>query len=151
MANIVIRPVTEADQEAWRALYTGYLVFYKREPTERVLSTVWSWLMDPAHEMEGLVADVDGVTVGLANFRRMPSPLRAADIGFLDDLFVSPQARGHGVVEAIFDRLGEIAQARGWEIVRWMTADDNYRARSVYDKLAKKTPWNLYEMKPVGA
>ena len=37
---------------------------------------------------------------------------------------------------------------RGWSIVRWTTADDNYRARAVYDELATRTTWITYDMTP---
>ena len=113
---------------------------------EDKLATVWSWLFDADHVLEGLVA-LDGERpVGLAHYRGMPSPLRGGDIGFLDDLFVAPQARGQRVGEAMLDRLAEIARDRGWAAVRWLTADDNYRARTLYDRRATKTTWNLYEM-----
>jgi len=80
----------------------------------------------------------------------MPSPLRGKTVGFLDDLFVDPAARGNGVVDALFEALNREADARGWPFVRWITADDNYRGRSVYDKLAKKTQWNTYQMTVTG-
>jgi hypothetical protein len=32
--------------------------------------------------------------------------------------------------------------------MRWITADDNYRARTLYDRIGKKALWNLYEMTP---
>ena len=38
------------------------------------------------------------------------------------------------------------AKAHGWGVVRWITRDHNYRARGLYDKLAEKTDWALYEM-----
>ncbi len=132
----------------WRALYDGYATFYKREMTDAIAETVWDWINDPAHELDGAIAIVDGSPVGLAHYRRMPSPLRGADIGFLDDMFIDPAARGQGVAEALFDHLGAVAREREWDIVRWITADDNYRARAVYDKLARKTIWNVYEMTP---
>ena len=86
--------------------------------------------------------------MGLAHWRRMPSPLRGADIGFLDDLFVDPAARGGNIGEALIGHVAGVARARGWGVVRWITADDNYRARALYDRLAKKTSWNLYELTP---
>ncbi len=33
--------------------------------------------------------------------------------------------------------------------MRWTTADDNYRARAVYDKRAVRTTWITYDMTPV--
>lgn len=136
----------DVDRAAWRRLYDGYAEFYEREMTDAIAETVWGWINDPGHEVEGAVASVDGKLVGLAHYRRMPSPLRGADVGFLDDLFVDPESRGSGVAEALFEHLSTVAAERGWGVVRWITADDNYRARALYDRLARKTMWNLYEM-----
>ena len=143
----IVRP-TEERKTAWRRLYAGYATFYRREMTDEIAATVWGWLMDPAHELEGALALRDGVPVGLAHYRRMPSPLRGADIGFLDDLFVDPEVRGGRIGEALIDHVATVARERGWGVVRWITADDNYRARALYDRVAKKTLWNLYELTP---
>jgi hypothetical protein len=40
----------------------------------------------------------------------------------------------------------EVGRSRGWRTIRWTTADDNYRARTLYDQLAVKTSWNLYDL-----
>ena len=137
-------PALKAD---WRRLYDGYAAHYKREMTDAIADNVWGWINNPGHELEGVIALLDGVPVGLAHFRRMPSPLRGADIGFLDDLFVDPSVRGSGAAAAMLAHVREVARARGWELTRWITADDNYRARTLYDKVAKKAGWNTYEMK----
>jgi len=50
-------------------------------------------------KLNGLVYEVDGNIVGFAHYRRMPSPLRGQDIGFLDDLFVDPEHRGQRIGE----------------------------------------------------
>lgn len=145
---ITISALQDRYQPQWRRLYDGYAAFYKREMTDTIAATVWGWLQDPNHELEGALALRDGVPVGLAHYRRMPSPLRGADIGFLDDLFVDPEARGSGAAERLIEYVVEVARERGWGVVRWITADDNYRARALYDRLAKKTAWNLYELTP---
>jgi len=116
--------------------------------TAETLKTVWGWIHDPGHVVEALVAERDGALVGLAHYRAMPSPLRGIEIGFLDDLFVDPAARGAKVGEALLARLNGIAAERGWSRIRWITGDDNYRARTLYDRVAVKTAWNLYEMTP---
>ena len=38
------------------------------------------------------------------------------------------------------------SKAEGWGVMRWITRENNYRARGLYDKLAEKTDWALYEM-----
>ena len=66
--------------------------------------------------------------------------------GYLDDLYVDPATRGGGVVDALFAEMRRIAREWGWAIVRWTTADDNYRARGAYDKVATRTSWITYDM-----
>jgi len=146
MTQLIIRFVAAEDKAAWRALYRDYAAFYKSEQTDDMAETVWSWLFDEGHVEEGLVAELDGDVIGLAHFRPQPRPLRAGYVGFLDDLFIDPSKRGSGAAEALMDRLNEIAEERDWSVFRWLTADDNYRARGLYDRVGRKTSWNLYEM-----
>ncbi|MFF9851074.1 GNAT family N-acetyltransferase [Streptomyces litmocidini] len=148
-AAVVIRPVREGDFDQWRALYRGYADFYRVEQSEEAARLVWSWIHDPAHEVEGLVAEAaDGRLVGLAHFRPFARPLSASVGGWLDDLFVAPADRGSGVADLLLDALRGIGAERGWSVVRWITADDNHRARSVYDRVATRTMWVTYDMTP---
>ena len=144
--SVEIVAVERGHQARWRQLFQGYADFYGRPSDDAHKAVVWGWLMDPSHELEGFMALVDGRPMGLAHVRRMPSPLRGEDIGFLDDLFVDPAARGQGIGDALLAFLAGLARTRGWGVLRWITADDNYRARTLYDRLAHKTSWNLYEM-----
>ena len=146
-----IRPLQEGDYDEWLALYGCYADHYRVELTEEGVATTWRWLNEPGHPVEGIVADGGGALAGLAHFRAMPSPLRGREIGFLDDLVVLPESRGKGVAEALLAELGAIASRRGWATVRWITRDGNYRARALYDKVAAKTDWTLYEMEPGAA
>ena len=146
MTDLALRPAAPGDRAGWEPLFTAYGEFYRVAVTAETLETVWGWIHDPAHVVEALVAERGGALVGLAHYRAMPSPLRGATLGFLDDLYVDPAARGAGVGEALLARLAEIAAERGWRCVRWITADDNYRARTLYDRVAAKTGWNMYEM-----
>ena len=41
-----------------------------------------------------------------------------------------------------------MALDRAWDVVRWTTADNNYRARGAYDKIAQRTTWITYDMTP---
>lgn len=146
--SVAIRPVEMADRERWEQLYRGYGEFYQVPQTPEVLANVWQWLHDDTHVLEGLVAERGADLVGLAHYRAMPSPLRGSEIGFLDDLFVLPEARGGGVAAALMSELSAISHRRGWQVLRWITADDNYDARRLYDRVGRKTSWNLYELTP---
>ncbi|NBB83467.1 MAG: GNAT family N-acetyltransferase [Alphaproteobacteria bacterium] len=147
MTEVTIAPPTPDDRAAWRRLFDGYRRFYGVETTDAGAETTWGWIHDPGHVVEALVARTgDGALVGLAHFRAMPSPLRGIEVGFLDDLFVDPDYRGGRVGERLIAAVVAVGQARGWPKIRWLTADDNYRARTLYDRVGRKTTWNLYEV-----
>jgi GNAT superfamily N-acetyltransferase len=147
MTSVEISPPIAADQPGWRRLYEGYAAFYKMPMTDAIAERVWSWLHDPAHVLEALVARTPaGAVVGIAHFRAMPRPLTGSTAAFLDDLFVDPELRGARVADALLAELKRVAQTRGWTLIRWLTADDNYRARGVYDRHAKRTMWVTYQM-----
>ncbi len=146
--SVTIRPVKSEDRAEWDVLYQGYAKFYKVEQTAQMRDTVFGWLMDDAHGSNGLVAvDSAGTLVGLTHYRPYVSPLRAITNCFLDDLFVDPQARGSGAADALINGVADVARTNGWSVVRWSTADDNYRGRGVYDKLATRTMWITYDLK----
>lgn len=148
MAIVAIKSLEQDHYDQWLSLYHGYADHYRATLTETGIKTTWGWLMDDAHPLTGLVALDGQQLIGLAHFRAMPSPLRGAEIGFLDDLFVDPASRGQQAGELMLMALKEIASDEGWAMVRWITRDNNYRARSLYDRHAIKTDWNTYEMLP---
>jgi GNAT superfamily N-acetyltransferase len=147
MEDISIGPPEARDYAQWRRLYEGYATFYKMPMSDAIAGTVWGWLLDPAHPLEALLARTgDGSVVGLAHFRPMPRPLTGTTAGFLDDLFVDPGQRGKRVADRLLAAMAEVARGRGWTIIRWLTGDNNYRARGVYDRVATRTAWITYQM-----
>lgn len=144
---MLIRPPTATDRPEWERLYAGYAAFYKVTQTPEMRATVWGWLHDPSHQTRGFVAEDQGRLIGLAHFRPFARPLSASTGGFLDDLFVDPKARGSGAAAALIAALADEGRAQGWTVIRWITAEDNYRARGLYDRLAEKTKWATYDLK----
>jgi len=139
-----IRAVQPSDGDAWVALFRDYRDFYDLPHDEAVVETVWQWLLDPAHELNGLVAVRDGIPIGIAHWRRFARPSRGSTGIFLDDLFVSPAARGSGTGRALLARLHDIAQQEGLIEVRWITSYDNTDAQRLYDRLAIRAPFHTY-------
>jgi len=146
MKKTLIRNIKLTDKENWQKLYHDYAEFYKAEMSPTILNTVWSWLTNEHHELNGLVCEIEEKVVAFAHYRRMPSPLRGKDIGFLDDLFVSPEFRGLKIGEKFILKLDEISREKGWGLVRWITRSDNLRAKSLYDRVSNKTNWEVYEL-----
>lgn len=148
MSEITIRALHLDDRAQWDVLYQGYATFYNVTQTAQMRDTVWSWLHDASKDPRGLVAArPDGTLIGLAHFRPFPRPLSATTGCFLDDLFVSPDARGTGAADALIEKVRSIAAGEGWSVVRWITAENNYRGRGVYDRVASKTAWVTYDIK----
>lgn len=144
--SVTIRTITPDDKPGWNALYQGYAKFYGVEQTQEMRDRVWSWITDPDHEVNCFVAEQDGTLIGLTHFRPFFSPLSANVKGFLDDLFVDPDTRGSGAAQALIDAVSAHGRDKGWAVIRWITADDNYRARGVYDRVATRTGWITYDI-----
>lgn len=148
MSVASVRPVAASDRAAWEQLYRGYRDFYGKPHDPAVFETVWGWLMDPAHQSRGLIAEVRGEPVGIGHFRSFSRPIDGAQGLYLDDLFTAPEARGTGAGSAILHRLAEIAADEGATMVRWITAESNETARRLYDAVATRTPWVTYDLAP---
>ncbi|AVX04968.1 GNAT family N-acetyltransferase [Maritalea myrionectae] len=147
MSTSNVRPLQAKDKERWTELYAAYARFYNSTQNGDMREQVWSWLMDDTNELQGLVAtDKKKNVVGIAHFRPFLRPLAASKGAFLDDLFVDPSHRGTGAAEELINEIKRLAQENGWSIVRWVTADNNYRARAVYDRMARKTDWLTYDI-----
>ena len=142
----MIREIRLDDKKQWETLYRGYADFYKVEMNDKILSTVWEWIHDNNHDVCGLVYEQDNKIIGIAHYRKMPSPLRGKYIGFLDDLFVDPKYRRNGIGEKIIKEIKVISKRNNWNLVRWITREDNTKAKSLYEKFSKKTNWEVYEL-----
>ncbi len=147
MSAITVAPARPDDKEAWRPLFEGYRQFYRQPDDSAVAETVWAWIMDPAHPTACILArDGEGAVVGLAHYRELPRPLSGTSAGFLDDLYVVPTARGSDAAEALVGAVAEEGRRRGWSWLRWFTAEDNYRARGFYDRVAQLSAWKTYQL-----
>lgn len=150
MADFTTRSVRSPDWTSWRALFDGYAEFYGLEMDDATAGRVWAWLFDPAHVLEGLVVeDAGGNVVGFAHVRACPRPLGGCDMGFLDDMYITPEARGSGAADALFAALRALAFERGWPVIRWITQHFNARARSFYDRYTGgPSDFIMYQWKP---
>jgi GNAT superfamily N-acetyltransferase len=145
MSDVVVRAVQESDHEAWQRLFHAYREFYEYDEEQDVVDRVWGWIHDEDHEVNALVAEVDGQVVGFAHHREFARPSSGKRGLHLDDLFTQSDVRGQGIGRALITRLGELAQERGFNKVRWITAVDNTTAQRLYDDLAERTTWLTYD------
>jgi ribosomal protein S18 acetylase RimI-like enzyme len=144
--SVVIRPPGPVDHDQWAGLFRAYREFYRLTPDEAVVERVWSWIGDPDHETNALVAVTgNGALVGIAHFRRFARPSMGSMGIHLDDLFTANEHRGTGVGRALINAVTEIGAREGCSIVRWITASDNRAAQRLYASLAIRTSWLTYD------
>lgn len=156
-----IRPLDAADEDAWRGLWADYLIFYEKDLPEHVTRTTWAKLMDPACAYWGLVAEATPEVgreagdqteegerlLGFALNLTHPSTWSVEGIVYLEDLFVTEQARGQGIGRALITAAVETCRAQGWRAYYWQTHDDNHTARTLYDRLTGgASNWVKYEI-----
>ena len=114
---IKIRSIKLEDKNDWLILFQGYADFYQVKINDNIINTVWNWLHTPEHELQGLVGEINNKVIAFAHYRRMPSPLRGKDIGFLDDLYVLPECRGQQIGEQLIKKLKQISIDKKWNLV----------------------------------
>lgn len=134
-ASIVVRPIIVSDKELWLKLFKAYIAFYKSELTPEQYELTWQRI-NSDFNINGLIAEKDGVVAGIAHYLFRPSTWAVEDYCYLEDLYVDPAARGSGVGRALINRLVEISSARGSKRLYWTTAPDNAVARKLYDSVA---------------
>ena len=145
MSDIEIRPLRPEDAAEWRRLWTGYLEFYKTTVPEEVYATTFSRLLgDDPQDFNALVAEVDGRPLGLAHYLFHRHCWRIENVCYLQDLFVTPEARGTGLGRALIEAVYARADAAGAPSVYWLTQDFNAEARQLYDRVAQVTPFIRY-------
>ena len=128
-----IRPAAPADV-ATILNFVRELAAFEREPdavaaTEPMLAEAL-FGADPA--AEAVIAERSGVPVGFALFFRNFSTWTGRPGLYLEDLYVTPPARGGGVGKALLIHLASIARDRGWARFEWSVLDWNTPAVEFY-------------------
>ena len=145
--KIMIRKIELQDKKNWAKLYNGYADFYKVPMNAGILDTLWGWIQDESHIVNGICFELEGKIVGIAHYRTMPRPIKGQYIGFLDDLFVEPDYRGQKIAQKLINHLKSLSKDNNWDGIRWITHSSNKSAKNLYDKIAYNTGFELYELK----
>jgi GNAT superfamily N-acetyltransferase len=142
--SIQIRAPSEHDHAAWLPLWRGYQSFYKTDIAPEVSAVTWSRLLDPAEPMGAALAWDGPTAVGLVHHIRHRSCWTTGDYLYLQDLFVSPDARGGGIGRKLIEHVYEIARTAGCSRVHWLTHETNTDAMFLYDRIAERSGFLQY-------
>lgn len=146
--TITIRPIRADDKPAWRTLWTAYLDFYETTLEDAVFDSSFARMLSGnSGEFQGLVAEQDGVLVGMAHFLFHRSMWSIENTCYLMDLYVDPSLRGGGVGRKLIEAVHTIAKENGCSGTYWLTQEFNYKGRMLYDQVATRTPFIKYAKK----
>jgi GNAT superfamily N-acetyltransferase len=147
--SVVIREAEQSDVPVIADLIRGLARFEKLEDevtmTDELLAKN---LFGPRRYAETLIAEEGGSPVGFALFFHNFSTFLAKPGIYLEDLFVVPEQRGHGIGRALLRRLAQIAVERDCGRLEWAVLDWNRDAIGFYERLGAKpnSEWTVYRL-----
>jgi len=136
MTHPLIRPARPTDA-ATILRFIRDLAAFEREPdaveaTEEMLGEA---LFGAHPAAEAVIAEQDGQPLGFALFFHNFSTWTGRRGLYLEDLYVTPDARGRGIGGALLRHLAGIAVARGCARFEWSVLDWNAEAIAVYRRI----------------
>ena len=147
--SVVIREAERSDVPVIADLIRGLARFEKLEDEVTMTDALLAKnLFGPRRYAETLIAEEGGSPVGFALFFHNFSTFLAKPGIYLEDLFVVPEQRGHGIGRALLQRLAQIALERGCGRLEWAVLDWNRDAIGFYERLGAKpnSEWTVYRL-----
>ena len=141
-----IRDLKNTDHLRWKKLWTSYLEFYETSVSDLVYKKAFENLLSKkTSNFQGLVAERKGEIVGLAHYLFHPNLWSCKDTCYLGDLFVESPSRGLGIGRSLIEEVSARATSANVVGVYWLTQEFNYKGRMLYDQIADKTSFVVYE------
>jgi ribosomal protein S18 acetylase RimI-like enzyme len=145
--SLNVRQLQDSDKSAWQELYFAYLEFYETSPSDVNSELLWARLTNPDPQIQALVAEANGVVIGLVHFHYQLSTWSDTSHCYLEDLYVAEVERGNGAATALIQQVQELAIKQGCSELFWITKENNSIARKLYDQVATLGEFVRYEKK----
>ena len=94
--------------------------------------------------MGGALAWADGKAIGLVHHIQHRSCWTVGDYCYLQDLFVTDEARGLGIGRKLIEYVYAYAKGRGCSRVHWLTHETNTHAMQLYNNIADRSGFIQY-------
>jgi GNAT superfamily N-acetyltransferase len=147
--DVTLRPATPSDVPLILHFIRG-LAEYERLAHECVATEqqLHRTLFGERPSAEVVLAFVGTEPAGFALFFHNYSTFLAQPGLYLEDLYVEPQMRGHGVGHALLAHLAAIAESRECGRFEWSVLDWNVDAIGFYEKLGARGmhDWTVYRL-----
>jgi len=134
-----VRELAISDKDSWLFLWQGYIKFYEANISQAQTENTWTRLLDTQYNSYGLVAEFNEKVCGIVHYSFQTSTWAPQSYCYLEDLFVDPDMRGHGLGRLLIDGVREIAEKAGSTRLYWNTDSTNQRARKLYDSYTQES------------
>ena len=140
--------VREGDIDDLLPLMRAYAQFYEVPPDdERLLGIARMLIERPQEGVQFIARGDEGEALGFATVYMTWETLDAGRLAVMNDLFVSPAARGRGLGAALIEECRRFAREREAGKLAWQTAPTNEVAQRLYERVgAVREQWVDYHL-----
>lgn len=147
--TLIIRPATRGDASILLGFIRELAIYEKAEhEVAATVETIEQSIFGPQSVTQALICEKDRQAIGMAIWFSNYSTWQARNGLYLEDLYVTPSARGFGAGKALLQRLAQIALENGCGRFEWSVLDWNEPAIKVYDAIGAEpqTEWIRYRL-----
>lgn len=147
--KVVVRPAAAADGEVWLELVDALADYEKLDrPSPEARQRLLADAFGPRPRIQVYIGELDGRPAAYAITLETYSSFLALPTLYLEDLFVVPEARKHGLGRAMIRLLAGEAVRRGCGRMEWVVLDWNRLAIDFYERLGARhlKDWYIYRL-----
>jgi ribosomal protein S18 acetylase RimI-like enzyme len=136
--RFLVRQATIHDLDTLVPLFDGYRTFYRQASDPERARDFLAERFVRQQSLILLACDEHGTGLGFTQLYPVFSSVRTVRTYLLNDLYVAPDARRHGVAKALLTAAADHARALGAASLSLQTAVDNAPAQALYESLGWK-------------
>jgi len=147
--SLHIRPATAEDAELILRFITDLAIYEKaKHEVKTDAAGIRDSLFSEGSTAHGLICENDGQPIGYAVYFFNYSTWLGKHGLYLEDLYVSPEARGVGAGKALLRHLAQLAVARDCGRFEWSVLDWNTPAIDFYESFGARpqSEWTTYRL-----
>ena len=138
---VAIRPFAKEDYREWLPLWDANNM---GRGNPEVSASTWSRIITPDNPVGGLGAWSNGTLAGICHFIIHPTTGCIEPVCYMQDLFVSPDFRRHGIARAMVEKLEVLGHNKGWKRIYWLADSGNEAAANLYRNIGMKLDFTFH-------
>ncbi|MDF0606425.1 GNAT family N-acetyltransferase [Neisseriaceae bacterium TC5R-5] len=147
--SLTIRPATLQDAALIHRFITELAIYERAEHEVKTdIAGIEQSLFSEAPAAQALIAEISGEAVGFAVYFLSYSTWLGKKGLYLEDLYITPAARGHGAGKALLRHLAQLACDTGCGRFEWSVLDWNEPAIQFYQSIGAEpqAEWIRYRL-----